>query len=333
MVIKASGAAEIRALVQALSDADDVRRESAIARLAVVGARAVPHVLAAYHKASCRPERLAMLRALESIADPRAADVAKGALAEGGDVAIAAAAVLRELLDSTEGDVASEALDALMSSALNVDSERRVRIAAIEALQHLPEVRTRLAEALAADPDSGIRQRAGGAEGSPPQEEAAWNDALDGHLPDEPHVLREALNACGSRAALSALHKLVDRIRAREEALDDGRRGDWRALRGSVHQVLAIRGSRVALYDLRETLQSTAAELPPSFLAAVQLVGDASCLEAIAEAYDRSSPENARWRAQLASAFRAVAVRERISRRHALMKRILARWPDAGQLQ
>ena len=115
--------------------------------------------------------------------------------------------------------------------------------------------------------------------------------------------------------------------------MDDGRRADWRALRGSVHQVLALRGSRVALYDLRETLQSTAAELPPSFLAAVQLVGDASSLEAIAEAYDRSSPENARWRAQLASAFRAVAVRERITRRHALMKRILARWPDAGQLQ
>lgn len=333
MVIKASGAAEIRALVQALSGVDDVRRESAVARLAVVGTRSVPHVLAAYRASEDRTARVAMLRALESIGDPRAADVARGALAEGGDLAVAATGVLRELQDSPQADVASEALDALMSAALNADAERRVRIAAIEALQHLPEVRAKLGEALAGDPDPGIRQRASGADGPPPEEEATWNDALDGHLPDDARVLREAVNVYGTRAALSALQKLVDRIRAREDALDEARRGEWRALRGSVHQILALRGSRVALYDLRETLQTSATELPPSFLAAVQLVGDLPCLEALAEAYDRADSNNARWRGQLAAAFRVVAVRERVTRRHALMKRILARWPEAGQLQ
>lgn len=333
MVIKASGAAEIRALVQALSGDDDVKREAAIARLAVVGTRSVPHVLAAYRTAEDRRARVAMLRALESIGDPRAADVARTALAEGGDLAIAASGVLRELLDSVQAGVASASLDALMACALDEGAERRVRIAAIEALQHVPAVRTRLAEALGGDPDPGIRQRASGSDGSPLEEEAAWNDALDGHLPDDPRVLREALHLYRQRAPLSALQKLIDRIRAREEALGDGRRAEWRALRGSVHQALALRGSRVALYDLRETLQSAATEVPPSFLAAAQLVGDLSCLEALAEAYERASPEDARWRGQLAAAFRAVAVRERVTRRHALMKRILARWPEAGHLQ
>jgi hypothetical protein len=330
MVIKASAASEIRGLVQALSGKDDVRRESAIARLAVIGGRAVPQILTAYRANSDRAGRLALLRALEPIADPRVARVAREALAEGGDLAVAATAILRELLDTTEGEVAAEALDALMAAALSGNSELRVRLASIDALQHLSEVRPRLAEALASDPDPGIRDRASGVEGTLPLEDAAWKDALDGHLPDDPRVLREALNANGSRAALSALQKLVDRIRAREEQPNGGQRDEWRALRGSVHQALALRGSRVALYDLRETFETTDAELPASFLAAVQLVGDSSCLEGLAAGYSRASTANARWQAQLAAAFRTVAAREHITRRHAVIKRIAGRWPQAA---
>ena len=42
------------------------------------------------------------------------------------------------------------------------------------------------------------------------------------------------------------------------------------AVRGALHQALALRGSRVALYDLRETIERPPAPLPSSFLAALQ---------------------------------------------------------------
>jgi hypothetical protein len=126
---------------------------------------------------------------------------------------------------------------------------------------------------------------------------------------------------------LSALHRLIDPIRARE-AEGGPHRDDWRSLRGSVHQMLALRHSRVALYDLRETIEAADGPLPGSFLAAARLVGDVSCLEALAGALGRADPGDARWRAQLTDAFRALAARERLTRRHAVMKRIATRWPE-----
>ncbi len=116
------------------------------------------------------------------------------------------------------------------------------------------------------------------------------------------------------------------------EAGGDGaaRRG-WVALRGSLHQALAFRGSRVALYDLRETLEDAATPLPTSFLTALHVLGDASCLEPLAAAWGAAEPdrttEGLRWRQQLASALRAIAQREKITKRHAVMKKIAARWP------
>ena len=85
MVIKASAAAGVRALVLDLASPDEVRREAAIARIAVIGDRAVPHILSALTASRDRVARTAMLRALEPIGDPRAAAVAREALAEGGD--------------------------------------------------------------------------------------------------------------------------------------------------------------------------------------------------------------------------------------------------------
>jgi hypothetical protein len=95
--------------------------------------------------------------------------------------------------------------------------------------------------------------------------------------------------------------------------------------------VLALRGSRVALYDLRETLEERSMRLPVSFLTALHALGDASCLEPLASAWDRAGSDRTadgqRWRQQLATAFRAITQRERITKRHAVMKRIAARWP------
>ena len=96
--------------------------------------------------------------------------------------------------------------------------------------------------------------------------------------------------------------------------------------RAAAHVALAHRGSRLAVYDLRESLESADAPLPVEFLAALTLVGDRSCLEPIAAAYAHARGGHAWWRQHLADAFRAIAARERITRRNAVMKKIEKRW-------
>jgi hypothetical protein len=321
MVIKASAATEIRALIAALSDADEVRREAAIARLAVIGPRAVDRLLAAYGATSGREPRVAMLRVLESIGDQRGLPIARAALRGGGDSAIAAAGVLRSLLESPHSQVSADALDALVSAALDTSATRHVRQAAAEALRDTaPDVRARVTAALQRDPVGGTL----GADAT----EALWKDALDGKLPDSPKALRAAVAAFSTTAPLTSLHKLVDAVRAREAITS--RSDDWLALRGALHQALAARGSRIALYDLRETIAATARPLPASFLAAVQVVGDASCLEPLALAYHRVPAAESWWRGQAATAFRAVVKRERITRRHTALRRIVERWPESS---
>lgn len=329
MVIKASAGTEIRPLIAALASQDEVSREAAIARLAVIGARAVDRLTAAYKSTGEREVRIAILRALEAISDPRAVPIARAALAEGGDLAVTAAGVLRGFLESPQAATSAEALDALVAAALDTTAERRVRVAAFDALQEMPAgVRERVAEALRDDPDALVRSRAADAPKAAAEAAEAWDDALEGRLPDQPGVLREALQARAPGAALTALQKLIDVVRAREGSIKPaGRRAEWQAVRGALHQALALRGSRLALYDLRETLEGTRRPLPPSFLAAVHAVGDASCLEPIAAAHARTGGADPRWAHQLVEAFRAVARRERITRRHAALKRIAAKWP------
>ncbi len=336
MVIKASASAEVRTLVEALDADDEVHREAAIARLGIIGARAVDRLTDAYANTASRATRLAILRALEGIGDHRSAPLARQALGDGGDVAVAATGILRALLSSTNSTVAAAALDTLVATALDRHHERRLRLAAFDALQELPDdVRTRVAAALHGDPGGGLNDVAGvittaGSEAA--RAEALWKDALEGRLPDAPDELRAAVATRASTAPLNTLRTLVDVVRSQErDAGGDGARRGWTALRGSLHQALAFRGSRVALYDLRETLADAAAPLPTSFLTALHVLGDASCLEPLAAAWGAAEPDRTtdglRWRQQLASALRAIAQREKITKRHAVMKKIAARWP------
>lgn len=329
MVIKASAAAEIRALIEALGGPDEVMREAAIARLAVIGPRAVEKLLAEYERARQASQRVAVLRALEPIGDRRAVDVARRAVAEGGEVAAAGAAVLRGLLDSPHGEAATAALDALVATALDRDTARQVRVAAVDALQDSsPAIRTRVAEALASDPDLRLTRAASG-ESEAADLDALWLELGAGRMPDDPHAVAAAVHSRGASAALTSLQKMIDAARTRESASRPAAaRADWRNVRGMLHQALARRGSKVALYDLRETLEETTAPLPVSFLAALQVLGDSSCLEPIATAYSRARGDDGWWRQQLASAFHTIRRRERLTRRHAVLKRVASRCPD-----
>jgi hypothetical protein len=57
MVIKASSSAEVRSLVGALLSDDEMRREAAIARLAVIGSRATERLIEAYARSRLRARR------------------------------------------------------------------------------------------------------------------------------------------------------------------------------------------------------------------------------------------------------------------------------------
>lgn len=325
MVIKASAAAEIRQLIAALGNDNEVAREAAVARLAIIGDRAVDPLVRAYRGAADRATRIGILRALEAGGDARALPLAREAIGEGSDPGVAAAGVLRSLLDSPHSATSASALDVLVAVALDESADRRVRLAAAEALGAIPGVRERVSAA--------VKGLVGAASPAPGQStaperaeiEAVWQDAVEGRLPDHPAALRQALQAHGPTAPLGALQALVDGARACERSVPSSRvRDDWRTLRGALHQALALRGSRVALYDLRESLEDASGPLPPSFLAALHAAGDQSCLGAIAAAHH--SARDQRWKAQLRDAFQAIARREHLTRRSAAMKRIASKW-------
>jgi hypothetical protein len=327
VVIKASAAAEIRTLTDALGSPDDVQRETAIARLCIIGERAVDRLVEAYGRLPARSARLAVLRVLESVPDRRSLGVARAALAEGDEVAAAGTALLRALLDSSDDQAAAGALELLVDAVRNPSATRRVRRTATAALDSLPaEVKGRVRDTLArAGAGVPIGQAAAGT-----ADDDVWSDAVEGQLPVDPGALREAAAKRGTTAPLAAIGKMIDTVRAREAACSGPERAGWEVARGALHQALALRRCRVAIYDLRETIERSTGRLPVSFLTALHLVGDTSCLEPLASACDRSPEDDAWWRLQLAGAFQAIVKRERLTRRHAVMKRIATRWPGAA---
>jgi hypothetical protein len=239
--------------------------------------------------------------------------------------------VLRGLLDSSHESSAAEALDALAATALDRGAAHRIRLAAFEALQNMPaDVRERVAAALRDDPDPALKTGAAGPSRDAAAVDAVWQDALEGRLPDDPTALRDALQARGATAPLTALQAMVDATHAREGALGSSPlRAEWSAMRGAIHQALALRGSRVAVYDLRESIEEAREPLPVSFLTALHVIGDASCLEPLAAAHARAS--DPRWGHQLQEAFRAIMRRERLTARNVAVKKILGRWPGILQ--
>ena len=84
---------------------------------------------------------------------------------------------------------------------------------------------------------------------------------------------------------LPLLQQLIERVRFREGAESGPVRAEWLALRAPRTGALADRGSRLALYDLRESLESAREPLPVDFLGAAAAIGDVTCLEPLAAAY------------------------------------------------
>lgn len=344
-MIRPSSGKQIDTLVADLSAGDAVTREAAVARLTVIGARAVERLVGLVASGAPPVPRIAALRALEAIADPRALDVSLDALDDRDPgVAAAAAAATRPFLRGPRG---AAGVDRLTGVAIDAARPTPVRAAAIRALGTL-EASTRepLWKALRDDADPDVRalvrpSRSNAATPAPRDPAADLTQAAERGLPDDPAAVRAALAREGAAVALPLLHRIIEGVREREAAeTSAARRTEWTRVRAAAHVALASRGSRLAVYDLRESLETVragATPLPVEFLAALSRVGDASCLEAIAAAYTRSrkpaSGQHDWWREHLADAFHAIVRRERITRRHAVVKRMEKRWKDAcGEL-
>ncbi|MGE5245931.1 MAG: hypothetical protein ACM3SQ_17040 [Betaproteobacteria bacterium] len=337
MVIKAAAGRQIDTLIADLASASDVTREAAVARLTIIGGRAVERLMA-LTDSDTRPEaRAAALRALHAIGDPRALGPAvRAASAANAATATAAIVVLRGLLRSALG---AAALDALTAQALDRARAPAVRAAAVEALGDLdPDTRAPLWNVLADDPEPAVRAVVEAhARGTPPPGPArGLADLAEGPLPDDPDALRRAIARAPARTSLTTLQELVNRIREREAIERPPRRGAWSSARAAAHLALAARNSRLALYDLREWLQQAEGPLPVDAIAALEQIGDESCLEPIAAAYAKATVSGRSghdwWREHLADAFRAIAKRERVTRRHAVARRIATRWGAAAEL-
>jgi HEAT repeat protein len=337
VVIKRSASELIARLTADLSASNEVQREAAIARLAVIGRRAVPHLLAALGPDNPRQLRMSSLRALEGIGEEGDLGAVLGSLADPDpDIAAAAVAVVRRFLQTGCDPIAVDQLTALV---LDPGRDVVVRRAALEALGEMPARTVRpVWERLSGDQAfSDVAARASLPQQSEERETAAAQiESAAAATPVEPSSLRAALKSVGGSIPLPTLHRLVGALRARESGVTSAKsRSEWLGTRAEVHQVLATRGSRVALYDVRETLAQADGPLPVGFLAALGAIGDASCLEPIAIAYSRAGAvaqgPGDWWRQHLKQTFREIIERERLTRRHAAVRRVALRWPDVAK--
>ena len=332
MAIRASSSKQIDALIADLAAASAVTRETAVARLTLLGARAVDRLIVAAGSGAAANARTAAWRALEAIGDSRALEPALAALASPDlepPVSAAAAGVARLHVRGAHGAVA---VDRLATVLLDRTRHETVRLAALRALRELePATIAPILTSLANDPNATIRTEAGlsdpGARRGSEDPVAVVTHAADGGLPDDPATLRHALSLSGESVSLSVLLKVVDRVREREGSEPASVRDQWRLTRAAAHVALAHRGSRLALYDVRESLETTKGPLPVEFLAALTLVGDATCLEAIAGAHAKA--KDRWWREHLADVFTAIVARDGLTRRHAVIRKIEKRWPGA----
>jgi HEAT repeat protein len=335
VAIRTSSAKEIDSLIADLGSDRALARETAIARLTVFGARAVDRLVTLIDQPAPSPAaRVAALRALEGLGDPRALEPALRAARDAdADVAAAGIAVVRTFVRGRQGVAA---VDGLAAIGLNQAASEAIRLEAIEALADLDAATVQpLWQTLAKDPNPRIRARA--LSGKPGQSRVASRpDTMspverlaaiaEQGLPDDPELLCRLLTTDGAAVSPSHLHRIVERIRDKEGAEAPARRAWWTRARGCAHVALAKRSSLLGVYDLREALEGATGPLPVEFLAALALIGDASCLEAIATAHGRATDRW--WREHLADAFHAIVARKRLTRRHAVLKKIHKRSPD-----
>ena len=306
-------------------------------RLTVIGGRAVERLTALLDTREAAPRnRVAALRTLEAIADQRAFDASLRAI-DDSDAGVAQAAVrlARVFLRGSRG---ATVVDRLTEVALNRARSEPIRLAAIDALSTLESSTLQpLRDVLKDDPSEEVRalaQRTRPLAVEPGDHEGYLRQAVERRLPDDPVALRHAIAQAAGPLSLPLLRPArgTDQgDREREAGEAPAVRAEWMAARAAAH----VAGSRVGEAAWRSMtsgrrLDTAAGPLPVEFLSALTAVGDASCLEPIAAAFDRAAASGGTrddwWHRHLASAFRVIVARERVTRRHQVARKIDRRW-------
>ena len=326
-----SVAADIAKLIDDLGAGDSPAREAAVARLTVIGDRAVPRLSAlAADESAPADQCAAALNVLGAIGGTRAARTALALVdARESAVALAAIGALARVVAGA-GQQAADALDRLSGLVLDAGAPLARRLAALEALEGLPARQLRpIHEALARDPASRLVARVVRRQGGVL---APLDELVDDGLPDDVRLVSAIVRDDAASTRVTALRRAVEAVREKEGTCGPDERAAWTAVRGQLHQALAARGSRIALYDLRETLERAGGPLPVAFLAAAGAVGDARCLEPVAKAWVAAASGDRWWRDHLEDVFRTIVRREGLTRADPTLVRILGRWPAAGVL-
>jgi hypothetical protein len=333
MPVRPSRPVDVNALIAQLSHADPVVRESATARLVLIGDAAVPALRQLVSSADAPPSpRISALRTLSTIHRPAALDAAAAA-AVGADVPLALDAI--DLLGAALSDAADPhgadlALEHLTRLALDTAVAERRRLLVMDSLRRLPAaLRRPIFDVLATDAAPVIATRATDTDAIPHGALERWSD--DDRLPHDPEVLADAIGREGRQTPITVLSRLVELVRAREKASVDVERDAWYSIRGRLHEALAQRGSAIALYDLREALEDVRRPVSAHVLTAAVTVADATCLDAIAARWVHAGDDI--WlRDQLERIFQTIVSRDRLRRTSAVVTRVLKRHPAAGPL-
>src|SRR4051812_19415112 len=161
MPIQPSAASDVTRLLAELRSDDTLRRETAVARLAVIGPRAVSGLLAlAADRGLAADSRIAALRALESLADPRATPLVLTLVEDRDDELAGAAVGVLGTIAKGSGPRATAAFDRLTALALDRTAGVERRLAALAALDGFPDrILKPLRETLARDPASRVVAR------------------------------------------------------------------------------------------------------------------------------------------------------------------------------
>ena len=293
MPIVPSRSREIQERVAELASTSPGVRESAIARLTLLGERAVQPLIETL-RAGSPVARLGAIKVLEQLNAPRALPALLGQLTavESEIVAAAAAAIaglggakavgpLSKALGHEDAQARAaaadalaklfatgveEALEPLVGTLLDGKADERLRRIAERALSRLPARELRA-----------IRARI--------------NNSPPAPLPPT--------------ATITSLHRELQGVSDTAAAI-------------RLHQALAERGSRIALYDLRERLEARPAKSAEALLDIAARIGDASLVASIVSlAADRTA-----LTAACADALAAIVSREKLRRTHRLVKAV-----------
>jgi hypothetical protein len=287
--IQRSSASEIAHLVAALGGegpASAMGRDAAVARLRVIGARAVPHLVAAWKSVGRRARahgRAAGARRARRAA-PRVGRPRRPLRPEpacGRPPRTPPAGCSTGLGDRT----CSTSSRRWRSIPGN---RRAVRVTAVAVLHDLPRrLIAPILARLAADDDPAVRAAAHAEITPDDTPQAMLAEAAAGRGPSDPHLVLPGARRRGPAMPLPTLHRLVGTLRDREQrAGTPAAAHDWQQVRGATHTTCSPRAAAVSRSTTcaRRSAHHTA-PLPETFVRALAALGDGETLDDLAAAF------------------------------------------------